>query len=1243
MSSTASKIPSSEWDRHKDTIVELYRTKTLKVVRAEMRNQHGFDARYDGPFPLFLIFHIIFPLAKFCSTSSWQYEMQLKRWNIRKNATRKEWQQYFSNNRHHSIPTSIDAPGTTLPPIILSKSTASKKRASRWVSGSLVEPSAPRASGSTLPGNAAQNIAASIPNEPFGLGTATQPDGPSLFTNVTNTFGGIDTFPVQIDSAFNSVVPTSEFLGSPSAAFLDVLGGDAWTSDFSLMPLDACSSPAVPQPQSSFFGQDSWDGAVFQDVGLRAENNMRGFSMLKDTYFKQKLPSMQLEHILRSKGIVLDKATARNIFGGFAPKFVAGILSSKDQSMVRKTPDLQHFLCRLSSQVPGESSALITDDQAFETKFARLLLFSVLNGFAGLDDVPMENILRFLNRFVVNKLLLDILEQSPQHVSRTLADNIFRAAIEATDTNVVKLFLERKLVDANETVCLYERRRYTPIQRASRLRSLRLMQVLIDAGADVNKSYANDYPRRYDGALGELICGIESHIRIDIRSTMPPESIEALNVLVAAGARVHPDSMILNHDGQTVEFDLLVSQNVPSESHRGFFENTYRPPGLSKIAAVANQFDDRSATALVQTVMRLCREADCNKCLVDFGGDLRTAVIPAAGTGKIELAQLLLDKVDWEPISTQIFLAAIKSQSHTLINLILSKNPDLDPPAIDIGNPSIVAGESTPIAEAVRNGDEDLIRILEAGGALDRLFEGGRLEALVMAAAEVGNTAYVRKLLYRSVTSNQAHRIVRDTPLYQAIDGNHQEIVELLLEAGVSTKGQDPRMEQALLTALRKSDMQMVHDLIAIGSHFPDVALQRNMSTGENLSKVLVMLHEYPDVDPHPVFFETVVGDCIRLHTPDSCKEILQAMDLRGYAIDECLQMAVKFGHVGLVEYFLDLGANPFDYNVLQVTIPDRSDMLRLLFQKERHRQAMPQCIGACILVSVMGNGPGNTEALDELIRTKAINFVRLESPYSQDYCYGPTPDSCTHDSDFWWLRLTPLGLAIQGIPERLDANLLAMKKFLDAGADPDGISKSNEHWTKGSPIMTALMVAIETGREDAVNMLLNYGADVNARPRIRTTRTALQYAAELGNMDMVRLLLSRGADVNSSASSRGGATALQFAAMSGNCNMVSCLLDHGAELGALPSRIDGMWPLEGAAANGRLDMIRYLWELNVRAVAELTFPDGFSERHCLRAMNFAREDGHMGCRDLISELSGISVDRLETDEYGAPWIAYSL
>lgn len=1068
--------------------------------------------------------------------------------------------------------------------------------------------------------------------------------------NVANALDGLGSVPVYTDPLSNSMVTNYEPHAGSSQAFFDAMGGPAQILDLNPTSFHALPSPAPPEFQVPP-GQDCFAGSIFTLFGMPAENNVTFFSMLSGTNLKRELPSAQLEHHLRSQGIVLDKAAAHTIFGGFAPRFVAGILSSKDQSMVRQTPNLQHFLRKLGSQVPGESSALITGDQAFETKFARLLLFSVLNGFAGLDDVPMENLLRFLNRFVVNKLLLDILEQCPRHVSRTLADNIFRAAIEATDTDVVKLLLDRKLVDANETVCFQQGMKWTPIQRASEMRSLRLMQALIEAGADVNKFHVDNsspFDSTISSALLSLRSGIIIHLYFDNNETIPLESVEAFNILVAAGVRVHPKSMILDDYGRTMEFDLLVSQNVISEIHQEFFPDMPHrsvpplPPSCWVFPRVATKFDDRSATTLVRTVISLCHEASCNECVVEFNDQLRSTVILAAETGKIELVQLFLDEVGLESELSGIFTAAIKSKNHTLIDFILSKAPDLDPPAIVINPDDPACKPTTPIAEAVRYGNEDLIRRLEAGGSLDRLCEGDRFEALIDAAAEVGNDAYMRKLLIRAVTSKEAFRKMGGA-LERAVREGHQNIAQMLLEAGAGGISFDPnddsdaRTMTCALQAQGRGYAQMVRHLIAAGT--PMIAIgygRRALPTRGDRSLLFEIFHEYPTLEFYFAFLPDVVTTCIKLGTLDLFKEVLQTLGFKCTVLRDCLGAAVKFGNADLVEYLLEIGANPFDDLALQAVIPDRPDILRLLFQKHRLRQATPKCIGARILVPVMGNGPGNTEALDELIKTEAINFATVEELHDYD-------DRISFGDEYYGIGLTPLGLAIQGIPGRCDTNLLAMKKFLDAGADPDGISKKNRRWTKGSPLMTALMVAIKTGREDAVNMLLDYGAHIDARPRIRTTRTALQYAAELGNMDMVRLLLSRGADVNSLASSRGGATALQFAAMSGNCNMAAYLLDNGAKLDALPSRIDGMWPLEGAAANGRLDMIRYLWELNVRAEAGFTFPDGFSERHCLRAMNFARENGHIGCRDLISELSGVSVNRLETDEYGAPWIAYNI
>lgn len=988
------------------------------------------------------------------------------------------------------------------------------------------------------------------------------------------------------------------------------------------------SSPAALPLQSEDFGSGPliWDESAFlRAVSLPSSNKTTYFGIFIADDIWQALPFAQLEKRLHCKGFMLDRVAGGHIFDGFA-----GILSSESQSIVRRPPDKQRILRKLGSMFPGEhpgGSALITANQASETKFARMLLLSLINGFAGLNDVPVGTMLKFFNSVGVSKLLLYSLEQSPKHISRTIADNVFRAAIEATDTKVVVLLLKSKLVDVNETVCVVKDRIYrveqkhTPIERAADLQSPALVRLLVAEGADVNKTYT-----RLGGALVRLlkvltVCSPGEEA--GAHRSMTPELVETLDLLFDAGARVEPRILAHLYSPRMLEpipgLILFLSLRIRPEDHKGFFLNIVN----INLLDITVLMSDYEAMQVVQQLINLCHQADCNNCLVEFREQLEKCAIHAARRGYTELLRLLFSTTRVTPRSPGILAAAIRSKNRALIDHVLKLSNDLDPPAADIG----VSERTTPIAEALRDGNEELIQLLEEGGALDHLTEGGRFEALLRAAVQEDDLAYFKKILARAVTSKQAYRAnIESLNLAGNMDG---DAIRMLLAAGAEQSYfRSPSSWNPLRRAIELRDKGLLYDLIGSGAPcFGAKEMKYTIKWGDK-SVIAKIICEFPHVAVSSNTIQRLCWTCITEKNTDFFKDLLKNISIEDIdGLEKCLTTAVQLGHVDMISYLLDMGANPCDPSVLKAAIPDRLDTLCLLLQRGERGQKVRKGIGAGTLQFAMGDGADHAKALEELIKTQAIDFTRLQYVRVSRYAGS---------------ALTPLGLAIQGSQE-CDRNLAVMEMFLKAGADPNGIAKM---CSSVSPLRTALMVAVEAGHEDAVKMLLRHGADIDGRPRLRTTRTPLQYAAELGNADMVHLLLNPGelsapADANSPPATRGGGTALQFAAMSGNCNIAAELLRHGAQLDSRPSRVDGRWPLEGAAEKGRLDMIQFLWEVSGRALAAGVVCDGFTERQCLRAMNFARLGGHFGCRDLISELSGIHVDRLETDEYGAPWIAY--
>lgn len=119
----------------------------------------------------------------------------------------------------------------------------------------------------------------------------------------------------------------------------------------------------------------------------------------------------------------------------------------------------------------------------------------------------------------------------------------------------------------------------------------------------------------------------------------------------------------------------------------------------------------------------------------------------------------------------------------------------------------------------------------------------------------------------------------------------------------------------------------------------------------------------------------------------------------------------------------------------------------------------------------------------------------------------------------------------------------------------------------------TPLHLASHFGELEAVEALLEHGANVVAISRNSMTNMPLHAAAAGPHLEICRRLLAAGAEVN--AHQHGGWTPLHAAAQQGNRELMELLLEHGADPGI--SNDEGELPTVTAARRGHMEVARLL------------------------------------------------------------------
>ncbi|CAG0905442.1 unnamed protein product, partial [Cyprideis torosa] len=123
------------------------------------------------------------------------------------------------------------------------------------------------------------------------------------------------------------------------------------------------------------------------------------------------------------------------------------------------------------------------------------------------------------------------------------------------------------------------------------------------------------------------------------------------------------------------------------------------------------------------------------------------------------------------------------------------------------------------------------------------------------------------------------------------------------------------------------------------------------------------------------------------------------------------------------------------------------------------------------------------------------------------------------------------------------------------------------------------LHLACDKGHFPCVRLLVNAGADVNARTA--NGRTPFLIAAELNHVEILRLLAHSGADISLADDDRW--TPLHFAAGEGHTSSVACLLEMGAPVEAEEKKLKAR-PLHLACVSGHTPCV----DLLLRAGADI-------------------------------------------------------
>lgn len=934
-----------------------------------------------------------------------------------------------------------------------------------------------------------------------------------------------------------------------------------------------------------------------------------------------------------------------------------------------------------------------TASRLLESPFHRTILYSVVNNFAGLPRLPEFSLLQaHLSCFGLIKSCPSLAVRS--FIDNVFSTAVWSRNARAVDFLLKMTYGTPYPVDVNKTIVTKDEIPSTPIIVALRLEShtwedtqtgrlqasidsgLETAEVLLKAGVDATRALEAFRPW-----FGIRLCPSSAMLKF-------------IQQLLDRGVEPDKeDFKFVVRFGDEALFDLLLAR-IPHASYRMYFDiQSGELPMIARLALDIR--NSKATQIIKNVLYDWPRSTIEKHFPGTYESTMKHILVCACAKGNKELVEFLLPFISQVPSVAlaaairccQQPLIELLLKSGTIVSDVPKHSVSLLGPATympwrrDAVSKRLGRELKSPLAEAILSRNPSLIQKLEC--TLTRAHSES-IEQALEAAADVGDLDVFPKLLHG--TSSMHGICVRRT-LCLAIDRKHDDMAFMLLDAGIDMKvysnikpadryGHPPPLFLPLLSAIQARQQKLIEAILEHEPYMSDScyiraavlwgdvdtvkgllasqatvsfrALRTALRSGdENMLNILLdhfWRHDYGFQDWNCAFDQQDdhregVEDLQRIVKSAAClrKDTLLVSFLEhGLAVGRRdIEVAMRGKDAAILERLLahamrpkvtlDMFVRLKDHNLLRQYLSNGSSSFRegaflyaMRFDKEAYRILM-EAFSARYPEGLKGWGGS---LLKNAIRKRNSSRLKELLDARMDvHSFGPF-DIPRDD----WIRSTPLGFAIYS---KKGKSLDDVQMLLDAGSEPNGIASNAYLGIPGWK--TPLILAVETGDLELIEVVLRGGADVNLAARNGRARTPLQRACELCNLPVVKLLLSRQADVNGEPAIRAGGTALQLTAIGGSIEIANLLLQNGANVRAHPAKVHGRTPFEGAAEHGRLDMLKVIWNA--------TLPEGISKGEAGRAIHFSRTNGHGACEQYITYLVPMAdISRPSADQRGGQW-----